>query len=229
MYSDNGSNFREAERELGDLFSKIDFDKVSKTLTNYNINWKIIPPLSSWIGSAWESIVKLTKKALIIVTHDKPMYEYSLSTFITEIESVLISRPLTSVSDDLNDYNVLTPNHFILARQSLPFTLNDGKIVNRALWRAVEALSNMFWKRFIQEYLPMLNIRKKWNREKRDFNENDLVIMKNEHQHRSLWSVGRIISVNKGIDGKVRSIQVRLPNSTLTRPVNTLCLLEECE
>ena len=32
----------------------------------------------------------------------------------------------------------------------------------------------------------MLNIRKKWNREKRDFKENDLAVMKNEHQHRSL-------------------------------------------
>ena len=81
----------------------------------------------------------------------------------------------------------------------------------------------------MQEYLPMLNIRKKWHREKRDFIENDLVIMKNEHQNRSLWSVGRIISVNKRIDGKVQSVQVRLPNSTLTRPVNTLCLLKECE
>ena len=53
--------------------------------------------------------------------------------------------------------------------------------------------------------------------------------MKNEHQDHSLWSVGRIISVNKGIDEKVRPVQVRLPKSTLTRPVNTLCLLEECE
>ena len=53
--------------------------------------------------------------------------------------------------------------------------------------------------------------------------------MKNKHQHRSLWSVGRIISVNIGIDGKVRSVQVWLPNSALTRPVNTLCLLEKCE
>ena len=34
------------EKELGDLFSKIGFDKVSKTLTNYNINWKLIPLLS---------------------------------------------------------------------------------------------------------------------------------------------------------------------------------------
>ena len=78
--------------------------------------------------------------------------------------------------------------------------MNDEKISNRVRWRAVEALSTMFWKRFIQEYLPMLNIRKKWNREKRDFKENDLVIMKNEHQHCSLWSVGQIILVNKGID-----------------------------
>ena len=45
--------------------------------------------------------------------------------------------------------------------------------------------------------------------------------------NRSLWSVGRIILVNKEIDEKVRSVQVRLPNSTLTRPVNTLCFLEE--
>ena len=45
MYSDNGSNFRGGEKELGDLFSKVDFNKVSKTLINYSINWKIIPPL----------------------------------------------------------------------------------------------------------------------------------------------------------------------------------------
>ena len=96
MYSDNGSNFKGAEKELGDLFSKTDFNKVSKTLTNYNINWKFIPPLSPWMGGAWESIVKLTKRALRIVTHDRPMCEDSLLTFITEIESVLNSRPLTS-------------------------------------------------------------------------------------------------------------------------------------
>ena len=68
------------------------------------------------------------------------MYEDSLSTFITEIESVLNSRPLPSVTDDLNDYNVLTLNHFLLGRQSLPFTLNDEKAVNRVCWRAVEAM-----------------------------------------------------------------------------------------
>ena len=88
------------------------------------------------------------------------MYEDSLSTFITKTESVLNSQHLTSVTSDPNDYIVLTPNDFTLESQSLPSTLNDDKIVNRARWRAVEAVRNMFWKRFIQEYLPMLNTRK---------------------------------------------------------------------
>ena len=89
--SDNGSNFRGAEKELGDLFSKLYFDNAGKALTNYNINWKFIPPLSPSMGGAWESLVKLTKKTLRIVSHDRPMYEDSLSTYITKIESVLIS------------------------------------------------------------------------------------------------------------------------------------------
>ena len=71
----------------------------------------------------------------------------------------------------------------------------------------------MLWKRFIQEYLPKLKNCKKWNFEKRDFKENEPVIMKNEQQYRSLWSVGRIILVDKEVDGKFRSVQVRLPNS----------------
>ena len=55
----------------------------------------------------------------------------------------------------------------------------------------------------MQKHLPMLNIRNKWNPKIRDFKENDLVIMKNEHQNRFLWSIGRITSVNEGIVGKV--------------------------
>ena len=46
MYSNNNSNFRKSEKELGHLFSKIDFDKISKTITNHKVNWKFIPPLS---------------------------------------------------------------------------------------------------------------------------------------------------------------------------------------
>ena len=76
------------------------------------------------MGGAWESIVKLTKNALRVVTLGRLIYEDSLLMFITEIESVLNSQTLTSVTDDPNDYNIITTNHFIMGRQPLPFTLN---------------------------------------------------------------------------------------------------------
>ena len=85
MYSANGSNFRGVEKELRDFFSESDFDKISKNLTTYNINWKFIPPLSPWMGGTWESIVKLTKKALGIVTRDRPMYEDSFQHLLPKL------------------------------------------------------------------------------------------------------------------------------------------------
>ena len=60
-----------------------------------NIEWKFIPPISAWMGGAWEIMVKLTKRALKIVTSDRPMYEEVLRTFPVEVESTL-----TSTSDD---------------------------------------------------------------------------------------------------------------------------------
>ena len=66
--------------------------KLVKPLHIVTLIEKFIPPLSPWMGGAWESIVILTKNVLRIITRDRPIYEDSLSTFITEIESVLNSR-----------------------------------------------------------------------------------------------------------------------------------------
>ena len=42
-------------------------------------------------------------------------------TFSTGVEAPLNSRLLTQLSDDINDFNVLTPNHFILGKKHLYF------------------------------------------------------------------------------------------------------------
>ena len=84
-----------------------------------NIEWKFIPPISPWMGGAWEIMVKLTKCALKTVTNDRPMYEEVLRAFLVEVESTLNSRPLTSISDDYNDLQVLTPNHFVTGNHFL--------------------------------------------------------------------------------------------------------------
>ena len=132
-----------------------------------NIEWKFIPPISPWMGGAWEIMVKLTKCALKTVTNDRPMYEEVLRAFLVEVESTLNSRPLTSISDDYNDLQVLTPNHFLSGKLIKYFSSNkfpQSDINSRKCWKSVQALANMFWTRFIKDYLPTLQERKNGTR-----------------------------------------------------------------
>ena len=182
------------------------------------------------MGGAWEIMIKLTKRALRTVTNDRPMYEEVLRGFIAEVESTLNSRPLTSLSDDPDDVQVLTSNHFLIGKMVKHFNNNEFSsrdINSRKRWRSVQALANMFWVRFIKEYLPTLQERKKWNKVNRNFIVNDIVLVKNENVPRSFWPLARIIDVHEGNDEIVRSCKLKLGNNTLVRPCNKLCLLEE--
>ena len=102
-------------------------------------------------------MVRLTKRALETVTNDRPMYEEVLRTFLVEVESMLNSRPVTSISDDYKDLQVLNPNHFLTGKLTKYFSSNEfpqSDINSRKRWKSMQALANMFWTRFIKKYLP---------------------------------------------------------------------------
>ena len=70
-------------------------------------------------GIFYATTLKCLKHALKTVTNDRSVYEEVLRTFLVEVESTLNSRPLTSISDDYNDLQVLTPNHFVTGNHFL--------------------------------------------------------------------------------------------------------------
>ena len=72
-WCDNGSNFVGVEMELQQALQNVNHDFTGKQLASRNIEWKFIPPISPWMGGAWEITVKLTKRALKTVTKDRPM------------------------------------------------------------------------------------------------------------------------------------------------------------
>lgn len=87
--------------------------------------------------------------------------EKTLTTFLTEVEKILNSRPITRVSSDPGDSEALTPNHILLSRQnprSAPCELEDSDKF-QARWKHVHILSNEFRARWSKEYLPMLQER----------------------------------------------------------------------
>ena len=62
------------------------------------------------------------------------------------------------------------------------------------------------WKR---DVFPTLVPRKRWTVEKRNARVDDIVIMQDTNTIRGLWTVGRIINVYPGEDGKVRNVRVK--------------------
>jgi len=152
IYSDNCTNFVGAEVELRKALNLLNQSNLNNYLLERNIKWKFNPPSSPWMGGASESIVKLAKRPLKTVTNERAIYDENLVTFFTEVEATLNSRPLVSISDDVNDFNVITPNSFILGTSTSIFRTSDSKDAElscRQRWKAVEALTNVFWRRYV--------------------------------------------------------------------------------
>jgi len=231
IWSDNGTNFVGANQELKVALKGLNQSTIVNQTVNNNIRWKFIPPSSPWMGGAWESLVKVTKKALETILNHKPVYEEQLHSVLVEVEATVNSRPLTALRDDVNDFSALTPNHFLHGKclsNQIP-GVDEINMNSRKRWKVVQAIAEHFWKRFTKEYLPSSNVRRKWNRIQRNFKVNDLVLLQTDNTPRAFWPLGRVVEVHISKDGLVRSVKLQLPNSILTRPTNKLCLLEEAE
>ena len=198
-------------------------------MSRQHIQWKFNPPFSPWIGGAWKALVKTVKQALRTITRERLFTEDALTTFLCEVESLVNQRPLTPNSDIIDDFEALTPYHFLLGSPSFnssPGDFNDSQINLRTKWKAVQAATNMFWRRWTKEYLPTLVSRKKWTNKSRNLEVGDLVMLSVDYTPRSHWPLGRIVEVYPGKDDIVRSVKVKNQNSQLIRPSREVYLLE---
>ena len=117
MYSDRGSNFVGATNELREFITNLDHEKIQRFTSAINIEWNFNPPSAPHMSGSWERLVKSTKEVLVgimndkAVMRDKVVTNPELYTLVTEVERILNSRPLTHVSDNIDDFEALTPNH----------------------------------------------------------------------------------------------------------------------
>ena len=83
-----------------------------------NIDWKFNPPAASNFGGVWERLIRSVRKVLYSILHEQSIRhdDESVNTLFCEVEAILNGRPITSVSNDVNDLKVLTPNDLLLLR-----------------------------------------------------------------------------------------------------------------
>lgn len=231
IYSDNGSNFTSGERELRDAISDWNQGKIHNSLLQKNIKWSFNPPYGSHFGGIWERCIRTIRKILQALLREQITDDESLATLMCEVESIMNSRPITTVSSDPNDMEPLTPNHLLLLKSEIippPGLFKKEDLLSRRRWKQVQYLADIFWRRWSKEYLPLLQLRQKWVHPQRNLAVGDVVLVAGETSHRNSWPLGRVIETFPDKRGFVRRVKVRTKSAVYERPVDKLCLLVEC-
>ncbi|UYV67959.1 hypothetical protein LAZ67_5002631, partial [Cordylochernes scorpioides] len=211
IFSDNGTNFRGADNILREQFDILKYSTIQKFISNERINWHFIPPSAPNFGGIWEAGIKSFKCHLLRCLKSQILTFEELSTLTTQIEACLNSRPICPLSSDSDDFNPLTPGHFLIGR---PLTAllesNDDDVPINYLdrWSLNKKNKNVFWKRWNREYLNNLQKRLKWQKSSPNIKEGELILLKDTISPPAMyWSLGRITEVFPGADGKVRVVE----------------------
>ncbi|XP_037942575.1 uncharacterized protein LOC119675447 [Teleopsis dalmanni] len=209
IFCDNATNFVGADnklREFRNFFNKqCTINTITSHCANLRIDFSFIPPRAPHFGGLCE-----------------------LTTALVEIEAVMNSRPLTSISTDPNDLSVLTPGELLIGKKlkHIPEpVITSQEISLPARWKRITAVKSQFWRRWQHEYLCTLQSRNRWQHSTRNLRVGDLVIIHDDNLPPMKWLLARIIRTVTGADGKVRVAEVKTPETTLTRPIAKLALL----
>ena len=227
IYSDNGSNFLGARNELQALhaiLSKDEKDSLSEFATNRGVQWVTIPPRAPHFGGLWEAGIKSCKTHLRKVVGNQVLTFEELTTVLTQIEAALNSRPLTPMSSDPNDHEVLSPGHFLIGAplDALPSSQGPKKHdpSPRDRWKLTQAMFQSFWDRWSKEYLANLQQRSKWTKDiEESIKVGDLVLLRDERTKPLQWPRARVTKLFLGNDDIARVAEVKTVDSTFTRPI----------
>ena len=232
LRSDNGTNFVGAERELKTTIAQWNQAQVYDVLLQKGIKWTFNPPAGSHHGGVWERLIRSVRKVLNSTLKVQRLDEEGLHTVLCEVEAIINSRPITKASTDPNDLEALTPNHLLLLKNqpSLPpGEFQAADLYAQRRWRQVQYISDLFWKRWTKEYLPLLQERQRWTGVQRNLVAGDLVLLMDSTAPRNSWIMGRVLQTFPDRKGFVRQIRIKTRTSCLDRPISKVCLLLEKE
>lgn len=230
MFSDNAMNFIGAEHEIGNSLDQLlqqTEGELHQYLLKNKIEWSTIPARAPHFGG-WESGVKLVKYHLKRVLGNVRLCFEDFNTLLVEIEAVVNSRPLWSIPTNTDDYDPLTPGHFLVFRalNTLPEPSPMHIPTNRLNhYQFLQRLLTDFWKVWSKQYIQTLQTRKKWFDTQPNVQRGQVVLVSEDNEAPTQWALGRVMDVHHGTDGLVRVADIKCRTKTLRRPIHKLSLL----
>ena len=220
VWSDNAKSFKATNIHFQEVYG----DKAP--------DWKFIVPRAPWWGGFWERMVGTVKAALRKTLGKSRLCRQELETVLHEVESVVNSRPLTFVSDELSDTGrPLTPSHFLLGRSSphTNVTVQDECYQSsvqqlKHLISQLGEMASVFWEIWRDDYLK--NLRQSLGGTARaQIQEGEVVLIDGEGP-RVDWPLGVVETVHPSRDGLTRTVTLRTAKGQIIRPIQRICHLE---
>ena len=233
LWSDHGSNFVGANRELKEIMNFLKLQITQKNVSEFcsakSVEWKFIPQRSPHFGGLWEAAVKSFKTHLKRIVGDVRLTYEEMSTVLAQIEACLNSRPLVALNSlDDDSIEVLTPGHFLIGQPLV--TLPDPALSYRSVsllkrWHLCQNLVRHFWKRWSLEYLTTLQRFYKWRHPTKNLSVGDLVLLIENEVIPTRWPLARVAKIFPGNDGVVRVVDIETSKGSYRRPVHKLAPL----
>lgn len=194
---------------------------IKEELASRQIEWHFLPPAAPHMGGSWERLIRSVKKALAVTLKCQAPPEEVLCTLLAEAEHLINSRPLTVTSNDPNDPEALTPNHFLIGTSSgtVPWVCPAEEHHLGRRWQHSQRLVDHFWNRWLKEYLPTLVKNTKWFGPGDPVTVGQLVYLVDKSKGRGSWTPGLIVAVYPGKDGRPRVVDLKTKLGIIRRPV----------
>ena len=124
----------------------------------------------------------------------------------------------------------ITSNDLLLVQSAafLPIGLfsKDDCYVRRR-WRPIQYFAGQFWKRWKEQYLHLLQQRKKWQKLERNLSVGDIVLAIDQPMRS--WALARVQDVSKDRKGLVRIVTIKTPSGICQIPIHKLSLILETQ
>ena len=148
------------------------FDKLNNAQTHQKlseelkIKWYHSTSRSPSDNGQVESAVKIIKKPLYNSLNDRILTANEFYTLLTDVESIVNSRPLGAISESPDDDNIITitPNHLLHGKSLKPLPLEIHKGLEnekrekslKEKWILRQQIIENFWSAWKREYLTNL-------------------------------------------------------------------------
>lgn len=148
-HSDNGTNFTGAEVELREALAH---SKIQVAFLQEEVKWSFKPSATSHHGGVWECIIKMDFD-IGVTSADFERWSFPYSSVWSPSHS---KWPGTS--------HTQSPAH---SEKKASFTTWTEKDYLKRRWRQVQYIADLCRKRWLREYLPLLQQHQTWNKERR--------------------------------------------------------------